>query len=564
MNGFSKLNFLSLPKPRAPMVNIHSMKFRIMAVGTALVLVGVVVRLLLGMPVMQTQVLELVTHQQMSIATYIARDVDQNIRTRLDNISQLAHELPVALIDQPEALQNWVREHQRITPLFNSGLIVVRPDGKGLLGEYPLVPGRNQLDFTGSDWFISAVHTHTAVMGKPSRGRATGDPLVVMAAPVRDAAGRLVAVLAGVALLNTRGFLDNFLEARLGATGSFLLISPADKLFVAASDPSMVLQPTPAPGINPLHDKAMGGYRGSGITTNAKGVEELSSIVTVPSTGWFVVARMPTAEALGPVNVMRGYVLKGSLFMVTLMLVLMGLLLPRLLRPLEQAAEAIKAMATGQQPLAPLPVRGADEVSNLIGGFNRLVERLLAQENALKASEARLAFMAHHDPLTGLPNRSLLEERLQQAEARAQRHNDQLALLFCDLDGFKQINDQYGHATGDAVLIQVAERLKDGRRSIDTVARLGGDEFVILLSDLENAESGARTVAEQCLSSMKRPIEVNGVPLCLGMSIGIALHPGHDDASISRLLSRADMAMYRVKRAGKGSLAFFSEDDQPS
>lgn len=554
-------NILSLRKLRFPMINIHSMKFRIMAVGMALVLLGIVIRLLLGMPVMQEQVLGLVTAQQMSMATYIARDVDQNIHTRLDNITQLAKELPAALISQPAALQTWVRERQRINPLFNSGLIVVRPDGKGLLGEYPRVPGRNRLDFSTSDWFIGALRTNAAIMGKPARGRATGDPLIIMAAPIRDEAGQLVAVLAGVALLNAKGFLDNFLEARLGATGSFLLISPADQLFVGSSDPAMVLQPTPAPGINPLHDKAMGGYRGSGITTNAHGVEELASMVTVPSTGWFVVARMPTAEALGPVNVMRGYVLKSSLLLVVLMLILMSLLLPRLLRPLEQAAVAIKAMADGHQQLAPLPVQGRDEVGNLVSGFNSLVERLLAQETALKASEARLAFMAHHDPLTGLPNRALLEERLQQAAARAQRHDGKLALLFCDLDGFKQINDQYGHEAGDAVLIQVAERLKDGRRSTDTVARLGGDEFVILLSDLENAEAGARAVAEQCLSVLKRPIEVDGVSLCLGISIGIALHQG-SSVSTSHLLSRADMAMYQVKRAGKGNLAFFSEDAQ--
>lgn len=552
-----------MPKPsllqRLPAINTRSMKFRIMVLGTFLVLVGALVRLVLGIPVIQAQILELVSNQQMSIATYIARDVDQSIRARLEGISHLADDLPSEWLNQPNRLQAWLKERQRANPLFNSGLMVVAPDGQGLLGEYPLIAGRDRLDYSVSDWFIKALRTDGPVMGKPSMGRATGDPLIIMAAPVRDDAGKLVAVLAGVALLNTQGFLDKFLEARLGATGSFLLISPADQLFVAASDPAMVLRPTPAPGINPLHDKAMAGLRGSGITVNAKGVEELSSMVSVPSTGWFVVARMPTEEALGPVHVLRGYILKSTLFLVALMLILMSLLLPRLLRPLEEAADSIKAMADGRQQLAPIPVRGQDEVGNLVSGFNSLVARLLAQEAALKASESRLAFMAHHDPLTGLPNRALLEERLQQAAARAQRQGGQLALLFCDLDGFKEINDKYGHEVGDTVLIQVAERLQDGRRSTDTVARLGGDEFVILLSDLENAESGARSVAEQCLSMVRQPIAVEGTTLSIGISIGIALHEGRD-VSASHLLSRADMAMYRAKRAGKGSLAFFSED----
>ncbi len=542
-------------------MNPHSLKFRLTALILGLAIFGLIVRLTLALPLMQEKILELQSAQQMSVATAMAKDVDYGLTTRLRAIQHLAQTLPQDLLHKHTALQAWGQEHQAFNPLFNSGLMIVPPEGRGLIGETPIVPGREQLDYTQSDWFQAAQRSNGPVMGKPARGRATGDPLIVMAAPVRDKEGRLKAVIAGVALLNTPGFLDKILEGRLGHTGGFLLISPRDQWFVASSIPEMVLQPTPAPGINLLHDRAMGGYRGTGITINAKGVEELSSMVSIPSTGWFLVARMPTSEALEPIRALREMNLKSTLIVLGPLLVMMFLLLSRLLRPLQEASTAIHAMAEGSQPLAPLPIRSQDEVAHLTQGFNHLVQRLQEQEAALRASEARLAFMAQHDPLTHLPNRALLEERLHQALAQLEREPGHLALLFCDLDGFKAINDQHGHEVGDEILMQVAERLQDGRRSSDTVARLGGDEFIILLTDLTQPEQAARAVAEQCLSAIRRPFMVRGLELSLGISIGITLHGDTrqgQSVSGSHLLSQADMAMYQVKASGKGSLAFFT------
>jgi diguanylate cyclase (GGDEF)-like protein len=381
---------------------------------------------------------------------------------------------------------------------------------------------------------------------------------MIFAAPVIDAAGSVVMVLAGVAQLDAPGFLDRLQETQLGATGGFLLISPEDKLVVASSDPAMILRPTPRPGVNLLHDRAMAGYRGTGVTINAKGVEELSAMVTVPSTGWFVVARMPTREAFRPVKAVRQFTATASMALLITILASMLIALPRILRPLTDAARAMRDMAEGKTKLAPLPVVRNDEVGELVKGFNFLVERLHVEEAAREASETRLKYLAHHDSLTGLYNRAMLEDRLAQALARSERDGSQLALLFCDLDGFKPINDQYGHDAGDEVLRQIAHRLTDGRRRIDTVARLGGDEFVILLTGLRDARSGAAAVARQCLDVIGEPFEVEGKILTLGMSIGIALHAGVAVAP-SYLMAQADIAMYRAKREGKGNFFFMEE-----
>ena len=170
--------------------------------------------------------------------------------------------------------------------------------------------------------------------------------------------------------------------------------------------------------------------------------------------------------------------------------------------------------------------------------------------------QARLYYLAHYDALTGVPNRTLLVDRLDQALREADRKQQRLAVLFVDVDRFKHINDSFGHAVGDAVLRRVVERLKAVARSSDTVARLGGDEFVILMEDLPTA-ADAESVAHRLVEAMQEPIEVLGHSLVVTASIGCATYP--DDADhISRLLAKADAAMYEAKAAGRNGFRRFS------
>jgi diguanylate cyclase (GGDEF)-like protein len=538
-----------------PRLKFHNIKFQVVALGVGLVLAGTLVRHFIALPLFQDHVGEQAAAQQLSIATYVARDIDHSITSRLALIDRFAAEFPIELAQQSNKLQAWVKDRQQINPMFNGGLLVVRPDGHGLYAEYPSASGHDQLDYASSDWFRAAITSSRPVIGKPARAPTSGDPIIIFAAPVRDAVGSVVAVLAGAALPNTPGFLHLVQETRMGATGGFLLVSPADHMFVASSEPTMTLTQTPSSGVNLLHDRAMSGYRGTGITVNAMGVEELSAIVTVPSTGWFLVARIPTKEAFRPVRELRDFMFKTTAIFLFVILTILLTALPRILRPLTDAARAIRDMADGKSKLEPLPVVQNDEVGELLSGFNFLVHRLRTEEAAREVSEERLKFMAHHDSLTGLYNRAMLEERLELALAVMQRDGSQIALLFCDLDGFKAINDEYGHTAGDSVLREVALRLTEGRRRGDTVARLGGDEFVILLTGLGDARTTANIVAQQCLTAIREPLECDGKTLTIGMSIGIATHTGPAVTS-SYLIAQADIAMYQAKRKGKGGLFF--------
>jgi len=174
-----------------------------------------------------------------------------------------------------------------------------------------------------------------------------------------------------------------------------------------------------------------------------------------------------------------------------------------------------------------------------------------------KLLEKRLENLAHFDALANIPNRTLFNDRLKLALAYAKREKKQLAVMFIDLDLFKEINDLYGHETGDIVLKKVSRQLVSCVRESDTVARMGGDEFVVLLPIIEN-ETDVFSVAEKILESVAKPIKVEKLNLHLTCSIGIAIYPQHGKDE-KLLIINADMAMYQAKKGGKNQAKFFDE-----
>lgn len=199
-------------------------------------------------------------------------------------------------------------------------------------------------------------------------------------------------------------------------------------------------------------------------------------------------------------------------------------------------------------------VRGDDStLAGMITTFRDISES--------KTNEERIRRLAYYDALTGLPNRSLFADRLTQALQRAQRASSWLALLFLDLDGFKEINDSMGHGVGDLLLKQVADRLGRCVRAQDTVARMGGDEFTVVLADEPNrtrATAAAAHVAAKVKSVLGEPFLLMGRETFISTSIGIALYPGDGEES-STLLRNADTAMYQAKEGGKNAYVFYKE-----
>ncbi|XKH02444.1 diguanylate cyclase [Marinobacter nauticus] len=187
---------------------------------------------------------------------------------------------------------------------------------------------------------------------------------------------------------------------------------------------------------------------------------------------------------------------------------------------------------------------------------------LVADISNLKQNEDKLRLIAHYDNLTGLPNRILLTERLRHATLVARRRKEELAVVFMDLDGFKEVNDTFGHAAGDQLLTILADRMKYALRECDTVARLGGDEFVVLLPDLSGKDD-CRQVLDRLLVAVSAPACLGEGQVQVSASIGVSLYPQQQDVDADTLLRQADMAMYHAKQHGKNQYYFFQSVDTP-
>jgi diguanylate cyclase (GGDEF)-like protein len=521
----------------------NSIVTRLLMLGVAIALVGGVARYYLLSDYLREDLGAVVSTQQSAMAAYVAADIDANLQARSTMLRQMATALPVELLTRPDDLRNWLGERYVLQPLFSQGLFVTDLAGRPI-ADYPLRPERALVRYDDRDYIQAAIKGQQ-LFGRPIVGRVASEPILPLASPIRDAAGQVRGVLVGITGLSARGFITLPAAGVLGEGSGFLVVSTRDQLFVASSDPQMVLKPTPAAGINLLHDRAMAGYRGSGITVNAQGAEEIAAIASVPTTDWFVVARIPTAQALATVQRAQRYVKSNGVTVLLAYLLLAGGGLLFIFKPLFKAADHADRMTRGEIPLESLPVARHDEVGHLTQAFNRLLDKL-------KTQQADLERLAHHDPLTGLPNRILLADRLAQVLNRAHRNGTSVAVLYLDLDGFKPINDVLGHAAGDQALQEVARRLLATVRESDTLARIGGDEFLVLMGDLDAdpavAREAVQAVARKCLSVFEDPIGLGDSMRTLGVSVGVVV--GNGNSTIDALRKAADVAMYQAKQAG--------------
>jgi diguanylate cyclase (GGDEF)-like protein len=224
------------------------------------------------------------------------------------------------------------------------------------------------------------------------------------------------------------------------------------------------------------------------------------------------------------------------------------------MRRLLEKSLALRAQAYQSQVKADLLMQAIMQIEYSKRNLQSLNETLALEIANRKRVEEKIRFMADHDALTQLPNRTLFSDRLERAIQLAERKKESLALLFIDLDGFKDVNDTLGHKAGDLLLQAVARRLNNTVRNSDTVARIGGDEFIVLLNAVSNAES-AGLVAEKILLEMATPFTLAENTAQIGASIGISLYPEHSVLP-DKLIAFADAAMYNIKKTSKNAFAF--------
>lgn len=226
--------------------------------------------------------------------------------------------------------------------------------------------------------------------------------------------------------------------------------------------------------------------------------------------------------------------------------------------------DPVAAMATTMQEVSctkdysqRVAVSGTDEMDRLAERFNEMLSEIEQRDADLLLRQEQLNHLANFDVLTGLANRTLFNDRLEQALYRAVRTGEQMAVLFIDLDNFKMINDTHGHRTGDQLLLEAAARLTIGTRVDDTLARLGGDEFIVFLHNVKTSEN-AVMVAQKHIERLFQPYMIDGKRLFVSASVGVSLFPEHG-ATAETLIKNADSAMYLAKEKGQNSVELFTD-----
>ena len=329
----------------------------------------------------------LLEDQQYSTVTMLASDINQQLTERLQAVEDVAQSITPAVLGDTASMQKFLEQRTDIHGLFNAGLFVTRKDGNPI-ADVPVSANRLGRNVRERDYMIAALNEGRSSIGQPVMGKSLRSPVFSIAAPIRDANQNVTGVLVGVINLQKPTFLDKIGESRYGKTGSYLLNSPKHRLIVTTSDKGRTMEKLPAPGVNPMVDRYINGYEGSMVGVNPVGVEVLASAKRIPVSGWYLAAQLPVEEAFNPIADMERRVMLAALWFTALAAALTWWMIQRQLAPMRSAVQVLAKQAGTSEPMQPLPIRRFDEVGQLIGGFNNLLQALTMREEALKNSEA--------------------------------------------------------------------------------------------------------------------------------------------------------------------------------
>ncbi len=773
-------------------------------IGTILAIVlALLLALFIARHQLRVEMEATISAQQSSAVALAAKKVDQLLNERIATIKELADYL--SKTKQPFNQQRFLDDLMVVRNMFNWGIIFLDASGVAQAS----IP--SHLNRVGSNYsnladVQLALNSDLVVVSDPLQDDATGQPQILIMAPVRGDNNVVRGLIVGVINLAIPNIFDTVNAAKFGFTGDFFIIAPKTRRYVASSDKRRVMTQGPPKGVNPLYDQHMQGHEMSGLAKSSRGVIELASANRIPSVGWIMASVLPAEEAFAPIDGIQRTLLIGTVVLTVLVSLVTWWWLNKQFGPLSEASSLLAQMSDGSLPRQHLPIYHNDEIGHLSNEFNNLLSRIIEEEeraaehaanerlskivshvpgvvfqyrlfpdghgsfiyassafkevfgvevedvsentdairsmlhpddkdrffaslqssaDALKlwrvdyrirhpsgktkwllieampelANEAliwygfisditevkrtedelRIAattFQAHeaflitdaehiilrvnpaftritgytsedvvgltpailsfefeqyqkiisvldadgswhdevslqrksgntfhawltitcvkdrngttthhvamfqditdrkeaeekirslafYDPLTNLPNRRLLLDRIQQAIANTSRSGQYGALLFIDIDNFKMLNDSRGHDIGDQLLVEMAKRLQSCVRQGDSVARLGGDEFVLMIQGIDEAEmmEQVEVITRKVLGILGQPCLLGGREYHGSSSIGVAPFSGHD-VSVDELVRRADLAMYQAKATGRNTVRFFDPSMQ--
>jgi diguanylate cyclase (GGDEF)-like protein/PAS domain S-box-containing protein len=336
--------------------------------------------------------------QQLSTVSLVAAQLNRQLASRIEALELVARLSLEPMQAGPGELQAMIEKHPELLAQFNGGVYVTGGNGTAI-ADFPLPAERIGVNYLDRDYIATPLTTGVVVVSQPVIGKKSSAPVFVMTVPIRDKDGLVIGVLAGVTRLDESNFLDEIAAGRYGQSGGYLLVAPQTRLIVTASDKSRVMSTLPDPGINPEIDRFVEGHEGSSVIVNPLGVEVLVSARWIPVAGWYLLASLPTEEAFSPIHDMQQRMLLATLVLTLLAGALTWWIVRRQLSPLLLAVSTLSALSAAENDPQPLPISSSDEIGQLIGGFNGLLETLGLRETALRESEER--FRSLHDASFG-------------------------------------------------------------------------------------------------------------------------------------------------------------------
>lgn len=326
--------------------------------------------------------------QQFATVSLLAGYINDELSDRLRALERTAGRITPAVLKDPLGVQADLEDRPTLVSLFNAGVYVTDASGNAI-ASLPVAVGRVGVNYMDRDHVATALEEGTSAISKPLLGKQLNAPVIGMAVPIRDDGANVIGALVGVIDLSMPNFLDRFSTTRYGETGGYILADVRNRVFVTATDKSYILKPFSPPGANPLFDRYIQGFEGSGRVVDTRGLEVLSSSKQIPVAQWLLVARMPAAEAFAPIRAMQWRMAMAAAFLTLVAGGLVWWTLRRQLAPMSEAAKALAAFANSSQPPQPLPIARHDEVGRLVAGFNRVLTLLSEREERLRESEAR-------------------------------------------------------------------------------------------------------------------------------------------------------------------------------
>jgi len=483
----------------------------------------------------------------MDLATNYAEQVGLWISGHKSEITTLAHSISITNGDIEMIIPLLKNIHQSNENYLS--LTFIQPDGTFY----------DSSGFTGNiayrEYFQRAIKGET-VITDPLISVTVGVPFVAIVTPVK-VDGKIIGCFSGV--INLGSISKRVLAIKAGKTG-FAYVIQDNGLIIIHPDKELILKTNLLVDNNPPQElkefvhKMINGEKGISNYTY-KNVEKLTAYAPIPGVKWSLAVTVPTVEVTESLKQLTLIAIIASITVLILTVFAVIIFARRISKPIKDLEIAANKLANGDFTAMNFEITSDDEVGHLGQTFKKMTRELEISYNLIKSSEERAKYNALYDNLTGLCNRILFRDRLNHFLKQANRNPQLIALLFLDLDGFKTINDLYGHSQGDIVLKEVATRLNLVARSTDTVCRLGGDEYTMILPDIKDKKN-VEIIAKKIIESFIAPFNLEDKKVFLSVSIGISLFP-LDGNDLDTLLNHADYAMYNVKSAGKNGYKFY-------